>query len=816
MQRPIMNEVNLTKLHALRCASSLAAVSLSLVLTGTAYAAADICVSPQREPSTSSSKSSSRVPTDPNQRAIYDADALRRDGREEEAIALYRKVFNAPSDRRQSRRRAALRLAQYEIRQDNFDAAQEFVAVATAPGATSSITSQAEYLEQVIAYEREETQAQNRLETVDAMRRAGAPKDQLISGYEAILSLECPYPDNLKFRAQMRIADVYASEGEFIVARQALDEAQEQIPAGLIASPRGQEYLAAIAQRRVDLAAEENLFAADKLGDDDYAAAVRLHKEVLASSPAPSDKVLTRARYSLVSLYAASGDFDEARAMIDSIAASTASDDESSRTYLMEKAIDLNARERIAQASALRETDRPAERQLLTSILSMAPPPSQSTIYRVHYKLSDSYAKDRMFDKAQAELDIVRELLASSEGRSTERLELAEDRLAQREIDMAVRDRLSDLREVRGESPRRAISSYHELIEQNPAPSPQITDRVRLELADTLSREGYYGDARTTIAAVEADPSSDAVRDRAAELGQRLDEDAPQQSLHGRVGLALFYDSNAPSIVSELRTEQNDTGFPLDQRFDDGVAVITSSLTHRVRLDSSYNYWQTDVGALKTFQFDLTSLDRAVIDFATGPVFNLPDQRATAYIAGQYSRERRGGNFLRELYGVELGATKRLGEDLRAKVRLNISHNNDTRPDLDGMYYDLSGALTFSLPGRKSVTPEIRVQVRDIDDPRLDTKRYGARVTYAQRWGDDELQYGVTVAPQYQFIRYDNRDLSGRRQDQKIDGTAEVWMRIDQRYEFAIEYRYLKSTSNTAGRDRLANHRIGISTTFMF
>ncbi len=293
----------------------------------------------------------------------------------------------------------------------------------------------------------------------------------------------------------------------------------------------------------------------------------------------------------------------------------------------------------------------------------------------------------------------------SSDPVAKARISTAREGIGQREVDVRAGDRLDALRISRGSSPHSAIAGMRDLQHTSPPVSPKVQDNVRLTLADTLRREGYYDDARSLLASPAAALDDDGITHRTANLQAQLDADTPAQTLHGRISMGTYYDTNAPTLVSELRTDQNDTGYPIDRKFDDGVLELRGHLTHTARLNSNYDYWRTDLDATRTVQFDLTNLDRTMAGVATGPVFNLPDQRLLLSVAGRFNWEQRGGNFLRDYYGLDVGVERKFSDTVTGQVDLSALHNNDTRTGLDGDYYDIAVGAAIGVGGHSRVIP---------------------------------------------------------------------------------------------------------------
>ena len=702
---------------------------LGSVATGAS--AQTICAGPERDAAPAQpSAAPSKPPVAPLSRALWDADNLRRAGRVTEADAGYTKLLRAGVDRRQTARRAALRLAQSAIAREDYASARSYLDQAARSGALPEVREDVERLRLTVSYREGIAAARTRFASVDGARDAGAEPAVLIPQYRALLGQSCPYPDDFPARLHWRLASELEESADYDGAEAELAAAEGALPPAYAATDKGVELKGQLAQARTDLTAGKELARAATLQESDPAGARQAITGVLAASPAPSPRVIERARYRLASNLASTGDF-------------------------------AGAREQLA---------------------------------------------------------LIRASLDAADPQATTRLSEAETQLAQREIDAAAREKLAAADAIRADHPYQAIDSYRAVIDQTPPVSPAISDGARIDLADTLRRERFYAAGREELAKVSTPPATPVIGERAAAIGQRFDLDTPANSLTGEIGAGLFYDSNAPALVNALRTEVDDVGYPNEQKFDDGVAMLRGQLAYRGKMSDNYDYWLATGTVTRTEQFDLHRLDRTLVELATGPVFNLPEQRMTVSVAATYDYERRGGDFLQENYGVFAAVQKRFDPGLELEVTYAFTKRNDTRRDLDGHNHDIQVWLQTNLGNGHDLRPRLRIQRRNVERATFDTWRTAGELRYRYIWGDPSTQqYGISIAPEYERFSY-RRGLSpaAKRKDDRFDVTGEFFVRFRRQFEVGVEYRYLDTDSNFLSGERLPNHRVGLTTRWLF
>jgi len=666
-------------------------------------------------------------PKDPTARALWNADAARKAGREIAADAAYRRLLSTPPEKHQIARRAALRLAQAALLAKDYDGARALVARAGKPGADPRLFRQAQRQRAIIDRAEAIDHARNALTGVDDLRSAGAPADLLVPRYQQLLTLSCPYPDDYRVRIHLRLADTSLRARDFAAVDVALANAEAEISE--LAGPDQASFLQEIAQRHIDVKAEGVL----------------------------------------------------------------------------------------AQAEPLEEKAPADARKLLENVIAMSPPPSPRYVERSRFRLANLMGQAGEFDAAAAQLAAARAALIANDADAAARLEREQTKLGQRRTDAAARARLALADQQRRKWPKRAMAVYREVIVQEPSVSPDIRNGARLSLASTLRQERFYPESAAEIALVSGAATSPTLIERAEQQGDRLELANPEDAFSGEISSGVYYDSNTPAIVSALRNDINDDGFSNDQRFDDAGAQIGTRLRYRRKLSNRYDYWLTGFTGTQTIQSKLNRLDRTIVNLVTGPVFNLPKRRLALSVAGFYNGERRGGHFLQESYGLTFGGQWRFDPLLEVGLFYSIGHRNDRRPDLDATNHDIQLWLSAQFPFG-TLTPQLRVQRRNAAAATLDTWRYSAEIAYDLQWGNRApWLFGFTVAPEYNRIVYRRDRLTGfRRKDTRLDITSRLWARLRDRYEFALDYRYLDTDSDNPSGRRLPNHHLGLNVKWLF
>ncbi|MES1984812.1 MAG: hypothetical protein V4461_07630 [Pseudomonadota bacterium] len=354
------------------------------------------------------------------------------------------------------------------------------------------------------------------------------------------------------------------------------------------------------------------------------------------------------------------------------------------------------------------------------------------------------------------------------------------------------------------------------VIAQQPAPSPAVIQSAQLTQADILRRERFYVKARSIVQTVTAAPQNERLTERANAVLARIEADNPKQSLHGSIVTGISYDTNAPALVNSLRTEVDDDGYPNNQRFDDTSALVRAQIDHRVRLNENGDQWRTRFTGLQTAQFKLDRINRSVLDVETGPYFNLPAARLTLGIVAIAAGEWRSGDFVQSNFGGGINLEKRLAGQMVLGAAYELAKRSDRRAGLDGTSHNGRLWLRDTVGLGQTLRGEAVILRRDVDNPALDTWRYGASLAYSYEWGDrDTVGYSVSVEPGYQFIDY-RRFAGFDRHDERITADVEAGATFRRQWYAGLIYQLNDVNSNTLSGERLANHRFGIRFGYLF
>ena len=201
---------------------SLAAIATT-VLTGasSANAQAAQCPTPayERGDDTSSQATGGGRPSrDPLAREMTRADAAYAAGRRDEAAAIYRRLANAAPDRRQTARRAKLKLAQVAIADGDLVLATSYIDAATAPGAIPAVVTRGRELRAKVADRRNLAADETALDAIDALV-ANGQFDEALAATEPLLNRSCPNPEDYTARVILRKAQILRAKGDLAGAR---------------------------------------------------------------------------------------------------------------------------------------------------------------------------------------------------------------------------------------------------------------------------------------------------------------------------------------------------------------------------------------------------------------------------------------------------------------------------------------------------------------------------------------------------------------------------------------------------------------------
>lgn len=694
-----------------------AAISLPALAAGSG-----VCPAPARVELPAAAKGKAKKIKDAPGIAFHQADELRRAGRNDEAAAIYQKLLSTPRDKRQTARKAQLRLAQYELTNNRFDAARQLIESARRPGANAAIRREAGYVARRLEYELAVNAAELKFSQLEMQRGNAENPVPLLPEYQGLLSLPCPYPDDFRFEIHDRMASINSDADNFEAAQQELAAAEAEL-----VNISGQRHAALqdkMVQRKADLAARKTIASAD-------------------------------------------GDGAEA-----------------------------------------------AKREKYDQVIGSVPPPSPQLRVRAHLLAADSYMRERNFAAAAGRIDLAAQIPTNEVIPAAARIDRARAKLAERKADFEFRQRLQEINAVRSVDARAAIPQYRVLIDQNP--QAVALPQARIALADALRQARYFREAHALTAELAQQQNPPEIAERIARLQQSLDKSTPDSTWAGQVKLASYYDTNAPTLATELREEDDGLIFPLDKRADDGVVDLDARIAHSVRFSDDYHYWETELHARKTEQFNLSPIDRLVVEFNSGPAFNLPDQSAVLKVAGLFRWETRGDRFLRSNYGGTIELDRRMSRSANAKILFSVVKNNDTRDFLDGTFLALRGTVDFKINPSTRLAPLVMLERRETRDPRFDNSRLALGGSYSYEWGGEVLRRGIDLDARYKWVRYDRDPGVLPRNDRRFQAGVTGWMDLSPKYRAFVEFRHNNPGSNYANLERLSNDRIGAGVIFTF
>lgn len=345
-----------------------------------------------------------------------------------------------------------------------------------------------------------------------------------------------------------------------------------------------------------------------------------------------------------------------------------------------------------------------------------------------------------------------------------------------------------------------------------------MRDSARLSLARALAAQGNREGALQQVALVRDSGATPELVAAARSLAANIQDDAPLNRLFGYVEAGVAYDSNAPTLVSAVGEDDDDVAFPADRKFDDVHARLAARLQYRHQLGESGNYLDLAASGLRTFQQDLTRLDRTRLEAAAGPVFVSNGGRTELRFGGLYAYERRGGAFRSSEPGVYIGARQRIAPNLSASAVYSLTWRNDYRNERDGINHALDAQLRYEPRDTDTVTFDLRAEREGGKVGRVRTWRMLAGAGWRHRWLN-----GGRIVPFVEFgadieqVLFDRPAVPGPdRRDWRVKTEASVGADIDNRWRARLRYAFYDISSNAAGKSRKPNHQIGVSLRYMF
>ncbi|MDX3909072.1 MAG: hypothetical protein QHC67_04560 [Sphingobium sp.] len=598
-----------------------------------------------------------KPPVEPAARVMYDADALRRAGKRAEADAIYTRMLNTPADRRETSRRAALRLSQSALTRGDFATARDFAARAT-KGASAEIATQAAQLTRRIGYAETIAARGAAYDAVAARRSAGAGTDELVGAYNTLLSQPCPYPDDYHPRIHLQLADVLAEKGDVAGARNALAEAKQETAAlsDVERAARIRER-ASLSERDID--ASLLIRQGDALADADpadAAGAEAQYRQVLAMAPPPSISRLISAHFGLSDVATERGDFATARAELDT-AKAMATPEQTARVdtkfaQLAQREIDYKARARIDVAQSDARATPTQSLAILDEIIAQQPAPSPQVIQSAQLTQADILRRERFYVKSRT---IAQGVATSPQN----------ERLAERAQNLLAR--------IEADTPRQSLHGSVVAGINYDTNAPALVNSLRNEIDD----DGY--------------PNN-----------QRFDD-----------GSALA------RVTLDYRLRLNENGDQWRTRFT-GTQTAQFSLERidRTILDIETGPYfnipsaRMTVGVVGLFSTERRSGDFVQANYGAG--INAERRLSGDMVLGgayelTHRNDRRAGLDGTFHYGrVYLGDTVGLGQTLRGEVQLQ--YRNVTDPTLDSFRYGGSLSYSYNWGDRETLGYEFSIE----------------------------------------------------------------------------------------------------------
>ena len=298
------------------------------------------------------------------------ADAAYAAGRRDEAAAIYRRLANSPPDRRQTARRAKLKLAQIAIGDGDFAAADSLIDAATAPGAIPAVITRGRELRAKVADRRNLAADETALEGIDALVASGQ-FDEAMAATEPLLSRSCPNPEDYEARVILRRAQILRARGDLAGAHALADSAMAKATTERMRG-RATMFIGEVeaAQRLADLKLKID-GANTLLASGDAAGAIAILEPLLALPDLPRE-LDSPVRLRLARAYAASERYDAATAVLQPLLPGA---NPAAVTALEPADYDAIARIYLARADWLQTNKRAPEATLAyQDVLSWSPP----------------------------------------------------------------------------------------------------------------------------------------------------------------------------------------------------------------------------------------------------------------------------------------------------------------------------------------------------------------------------------------------------------------------------------------------------------
>lgn len=517
------------------------------------------------------------------------------------------------------------------------------------------------------------------------------------------------------------------------------------------------------------------------------AQAVEVLKPLLAS---PRPAIRNRIRLELANALIAAGHLDEASVQLDAAADGQPTPAQVERIAklrqdLIEERADQARRALRQQITDLKQAKAQDPEAIHEALARLAQGPDGRTpelLALIRLEQANQLLRLDRLDEAAALLDAAPlATLPSQEKRRAELLaSIAARRVAvaeeQREREIEARLDAADALAQSGDLSA-AAGAYRAILAAQPPVPARVEQRARMALANTLQKQGHFGDARDVLETIDGEQMNPTQRDRLTALRGRIDERLRPNQFSGWLQFGIAYDDDAPAVYSANRTESDEdiTLLP-EQGLDDIQEAVTGRIEYRRVLSGDLDYWSFAAQGLKTWQNDLSQLDRGQVRASTGPTLVFPEIGVTTSLAAGYQRLWKSGTFNNDEYSADLD----LSWDATGALELGAfySHiwHDDVRPEKDGERNDFGLTADYRLTSLDRVSLRARALRIDEEVPTNETWSHSYDLYYShlfpvgERW-DLFAEGNVGV----DFVYYDEASLSSLHLGQHREDHILTW-----------------------------------------
>lgn len=298
------------------------------------------------------------------------ADIAYDENRRDEATSIYRRLAETPADRRQTARRANLKLAQAALSAGDFNQAEAYLAKASGSGALPDLRARAVSVRTAIANRRELAADEAALDAIDPLV-AGNRFDEALQATNALLSRSCPNPPDYAARVKVRLAQVYRAKGDLTTARNTAVIAQSSATTPRVRE-RATVLIGQIEQAVVEAQLAASVDQANALLQAGNAPAAIAILMPLANRADLAPELQRSVRLRLARAYVQTRRFDEAAALVQPMLAA-----DGGAASLSPEDYETVARIYLAQANDRQaRRDLPGASQVYRQIVGWTPPVS--------------------------------------------------------------------------------------------------------------------------------------------------------------------------------------------------------------------------------------------------------------------------------------------------------------------------------------------------------------------------------------------------------------------------------------------------------